>query len=120
MGSTRCIFSVAIEANALQISDSEELDAANARDTEDAPPQSHAYEELVEVVTRAVEKLSIDWWRSWERPVSYRVYSTQTSHYSSILNKKEHGYKEMPKVEESLASYLSPESSSSINYPLSQ
>ncbi len=27
-------------------------------------------------------------WRSWERPVSYRVYSTQTSHYSSILNKK--------------------------------
>ncbi len=31
--------------------DSEELDAANARDTEDSPPQSRAYEELVEVVT---------------------------------------------------------------------
>ncbi len=29
--------------------------------TEDSPPQSHAYEELVEVVTRAVERLNIDW-----------------------------------------------------------
>ncbi len=77
-------------------------------------------------MTRAVEKLSIDWpaerddvrsrgkldecflssraqpqrrglpfspdlhtevSRSWEKPVSYRVYSTQTSHYSSILKK---------------------------------
>ncbi len=27
-------------------------------------------------------------WRSWEKLVSYRVYSTQTSHYSSILNKE--------------------------------
>ncbi len=34
-------------------------------------------------------------WRSWDRPVSYRVYSTQTSHYSFILNKNEHGYGEM-------------------------
>ncbi len=57
-------------------------------------------------------------WRSWEKPFSYRAYSTQASHYSSILHKKyikkEHGYEEMPKVEETLASYLSPESSSSI------
>ncbi len=42
-------------------------------------------------------------WRSWEKPVSYRVYSTQASHYSSIYKKKkkkkkEHGYGEMPKV----------------------
>ncbi len=28
--------------------------------TEDSPPQSHAYEELVEVVTRAVERLNIN------------------------------------------------------------
>ncbi len=139
------VSSAPIEALTLQLSDSEKLDAANARDTEHSPPQSRAYEELVEVVTRVVEKLSIDWpaeredvhsrgkldkcflpsraqlqcrglplfpdlhtevrvgsevWRSWERPVSYRVYSTQTSHYSSRLNKKEHGYEEMPKVEE--------------------
>ncbi len=46
------------------------------------------------------------------------VYSTQTSHYSSILNKKEHSYGEMPKVEEMLASYLSPKSSSSIKSPV--
>ncbi len=50
--------------------------------------------------------------------VSYRVYSTQTSHYSPILNKKEHGYGEMLQVEETLASYLSPESSSSIKFPI--
>ncbi len=49
-----------IEAHTLQLSGSEELDAANARDTEDSPPQSRAYEELFEVVTRAVEKLNID------------------------------------------------------------
>ncbi len=57
-------------------------------------------------------------WRSWEKPVSYRVYSTQISHYSSILNKEVHGYGEMPKVEEMLASYLSPESSWSARSPL--
>ncbi len=56
--------------------------------------------------------------RSWEKPVSYRVYSTQISHYSSIINKNEHGYGERPKVEETLASYLSPESSSSIKSPV--
>ncbi len=48
------VSSAPIEAHRLQLSDSEELDAANARDTEDSPPQSRAYEELVEVVTRAV------------------------------------------------------------------
>ncbi len=58
----RAAFSSApIEAHTLQLSDSEELDAANARDTVDSPPQSRAYEELLEVVTRAVEKLCIDW-----------------------------------------------------------
>ncbi len=57
-------------------------------------------------------------WRSREKPVSYRVFSTQTSHYSSILNKEVHGYGEMPKVEETLTSYLSPESSSSARSPV--
>ncbi len=60
------VSSAQIKAQTLQLSDSEELDAvsANAKDTEDT-----------------------EVWRSWEKPVSYRVYSTQTSHYSSILNK---------------------------------
>ncbi len=55
------VSSAPIEAHTLQLSDSEEFDAANARDTEDSPPQSRAYEELVEVVTRADEKVCIDW-----------------------------------------------------------
>ncbi len=53
-----------------------------------------------------------------DRPISYRVYNTQTSHYSSILNKNEHGYGEMPKVEETLVSYLYPETSSSTKSPV--
>ncbi len=57
-------------------------------------------------------------WRSWEKPFSYRVLSTQTSHYSSILNKEVHGYGEIHKVEETLASHLSPESSSSTRSPV--
>ncbi len=96
-------------------------------------------------MTRAVEKLCNDWpteregvrsrgnltkaffllvhnLNAGEKPFSYRAYSTQASHYSSILHKKyikkEHGYGEMPKVEETLASYLSPESSSSIKSPI--
>ncbi len=51
------VSSAPIEAQTLQLSDSEELDvvSVNARDTDDSPPQSCAYEELVEVVTRAVD-----------------------------------------------------------------
>ncbi len=42
------VSSAPIEAQTLQISDSEELDvvSANAKYTENSPPQSHAYEEL--------------------------------------------------------------------------
>ncbi len=55
--------SAPIEAQTLQLSYSKKLDvvSANAMYTEDSPPQSHAYEEIVEVVTRVVERLSIDW-----------------------------------------------------------
>ncbi len=57
------VSSSTIEAQTLQLSDSEELDvvSATAMYTEDSPPQSHAYEELVEVGIRAVERLNIDW-----------------------------------------------------------
>ncbi len=50
------VSSAPIEAQTLQLSDSEELDivSLDVRDTEDSPPQSRAYEELVEVVIRAV------------------------------------------------------------------
>ncbi len=45
------------QSRQLQLSDSEELDivSLDVRDTEDSPPQSRAYEELVEVVIRAVD-----------------------------------------------------------------
>ncbi|CAM4607827.1 unnamed protein product [Leuciscus chuanchicus] len=146
-----------MEAPILQLSSSEELDVVSIdAESEDSPPQSHAFEELLDVITRTVERLSIEWpedrqgarsksklderflpsraqpqcrslpffpdlhtevWRSWGKPVSYRVYTAQTSHYSSIHNYKEHGYGEMPKVEETLASYLSPATASSLKAP---
>ncbi len=55
--SCTAVSSAPIEAQTLQLSDSEELDvvSVNARDTQDSPPQSRAYEELVEVETRAVD-----------------------------------------------------------------
>ncbi|XDV52443.1 hypothetical protein PO909_021171 [Leuciscus waleckii] len=146
-----------MEAPILQLSSSEELDVVSIEaESEDSPPQSHAFEELLDVVTRAVQKLSIEWpedrqdvrsksklderflpsrtqpqcrslpffpdlhtevSRSWGKPVSYRVYTPQTSHYSSIYKYKEYGYGEMPKVEETLASYLSPATASSLKAP---
>ncbi len=52
------VSSAPIEAQTLQLSDSEELDvvSVNAMYTEDSPPQSHVYDELVEVVSSAVER----------------------------------------------------------------
>ncbi len=51
------VSSAPVEAQTLQLSDSEELDivSLDVRNTEDSPPQSRAYEELVEVVIRAVD-----------------------------------------------------------------
>ncbi len=123
--------------------------SVDARDTEDSPPQSRAYEELVEVVTRAVD------WPAEREDVRKKkktnasclvhnlnagdccffpdlhtdvrdrgrnrfpsVYSTQISHYSSIIITNEHGYGEMPKVKETLACSLSPQSSSSSKSPV--
>ncbi|CAM4566361.1 unnamed protein product [Leuciscus chuanchicus] len=146
-----------MEAPMLQLSSSEELDVVSVEaESEDSPPQSHAFEELLDVVTRAVHRLSIEWpedrqdvrsksklderflpsrtqpqrrslpffpdlhtevSRSWGKPVSYRVYAPQTSHYSSIQKYKEYGNGEMPKVEETLASYLSPATASSLKTP---
>ncbi|KAL1269008.1 hypothetical protein QQF64_031297 [Cirrhinus molitorella] len=47
----------------LHLSSSEEVEvmSVDTEETVDSPPQSLAYEELVEVVTRAVAKLNIDW-----------------------------------------------------------
>jgi len=56
------VTSTPIEVQTLNLSSSEELDdVVEAEDTEDSPSQSQAFEELVEVVMRAVKRLSIDW-----------------------------------------------------------
>ncbi|KAI2667130.1 Transposon Ty3-G Gag-Pol polyprotein [Labeo rohita] len=119
-------------------------------------PQSVQYEELLEVVTRAVEKLKIDWpaesqaepqrsrlderflksrppsarrsfpffpdlhtevSRSWNSPFSARLFVPASYNYGSVVGLDERGYRAMPRVEQTLASYLSPGSASSLKAP---
>ncbi len=51
------------EGQVLHLSSSEEVDvmSVDTEETADSPPQSLAYEELVEVVTHTVAKLNIEW-----------------------------------------------------------
>lgn len=82
------------------------------REVEDFPPHTPAYEELMEVVTRAVARLNIDWpaekqdvcpkskldlrfLPSQSQPVSYRVYSSQISN-SSYLSPESASFPEGP------------------------
>ncbi|KAI2653704.1 Transposon Ty3-G Gag-Pol polyprotein [Labeo rohita] len=120
-------------------------------------PQSVQYEELLEVVTRAVEKLKIDWpaesqaepqrsrlderflqsrppsarrslpffpdlhtevSRSWNSPFSARLFIPASYNYGSVAGLDERGYRAMPRVEQTLASYLSPGSASSLKAPV--
>ncbi|ROI78118.1 Deleted in malignant brain tumors 1 protein [Anabarilius grahami] len=55
--------SALIEVPVLNVSSSEELDvkSIDAAESEDTPFHSPAYEELMEVVTRAVAKLNLEW-----------------------------------------------------------
>ncbi|KAG1961314.1 hypothetical protein F2P79_005480 [Pimephales promelas] len=122
------------EAPSLQLSSSEELDVesidVDTVETGDSPAQSPAQQELMDVLTRAVQKLSIDWpiekkesrvksklderflpshslpprrflpffpdlhtevARSWNKPVSARILTHQTSMYSNIAGSKNTG-----------------------------
>ncbi len=112
------------------------------------------YEELLKVVTRAVDRLKLDWpqeqenpkrsklddrflsrgWgegpqrrslpffgdlhdklvRSWSKPYASRFFVPSTSIYSTIMDAKARGNMMMPQVEETLAGYLSPGTSSSL------
>ncbi|KAL0147294.1 hypothetical protein M9458_057396 [Cirrhinus mrigala] len=131
---------------------SEEADIESVEET----PQSEQYEELLEVVTRAVEKLKIDWpaeshsepqksklderflrsrppsarrslpffpdlhtevSRSWGSPFSARLFIPASYNYSNVAGLDECGYRAMPRVEQTLASYLSPGSASSLKAP---
>lgn len=144
----------------LELSTSEEGDVlsidADDRDLS-TPSRGLGYEELVEVVTRAVARLNISWpqheqetqvtskmderylqrrsqphrrglpffpdlhkeiSRTWERPHSSRISSPNVIDYSNVMGARDMGYGKMPKVEEALASYLSPESASSLKTPV--
>ncbi|KAI2654011.1 Aspartate--tRNA(Asp/Asn) ligase [Labeo rohita] len=109
-------------------------------------PHSPQYEELLEVVTRAVAKLNIDWpaekqaepqrsklderflcnrppsshrslpffpdlhtevSRSWVKPFSARLFVPVSDYYGNVAGTTECGYRAIPWVEQTLASYLS-------------
>ncbi|CAM4622583.1 unnamed protein product [Leuciscus chuanchicus] len=121
-----------MEAPILQLSSSEELDIVSIdAESEDSPPQSHAFEELLDIITRAVERLSIEWPEDRqgarskskldERFLPSRAQPQCRSLPFSLIStprcRDQHGYGEMPKVEETLASYLSPAKASSLKAP---
>ncbi|KAI2655571.1 Transposon Ty3-I Gag-Pol polyprotein [Labeo rohita] len=136
---------------------SAEIDLESAT-SERSSRDDKAYEELLGVVTRAVDRLKLDWpqeqetlkrsklddrflsggrgegpqrrslpffgdlhdelARSWSKPYSSRVFVPSTSIYSTIVDSQARGYMMMPQVEETLAGYLSPGSSSSLKKPM--
>ncbi|CAM4592174.1 unnamed protein product [Leuciscus chuanchicus] len=121
-----------IEAPILQLSSSEELDVVSVEaESEDSPPQSHAFEELLDVITRAVDRLSIEWPEDRQdvrskSKLDERFLPSRAQPQRRSLpffpdlhteNYKDYGYGEMPKVEETLASYLSPATASSLKAP---
>ncbi len=154
------VFSAPREGSAFVLSSSEEGDDASTDRDEsvDLPPQSVLFEELLEVVTRAVAKLNIDWptekdkqerpksklderflhpkslpprrglpffpdlhtevSRSWDKPYSARLFSPNVSHYSNVVGLNERGYGKIPRVEDTLAGYLSPGGVSSLKAPV--
>ncbi|KAL0196189.1 hypothetical protein M9458_009761, partial [Cirrhinus mrigala] len=139
----------------LHLSSSEEVDVETVDEV--SAPQFPQYEELLEVVTRAVAKLNIDWpaepqvepqksklderflrsrppparrslpffpdlhtevSRSWNSPFSSRLFIPASYNYGYMAGLDERGYRAMPRVEQTLASYLSPESASSLKAPV--
>ncbi|KAL0167364.1 hypothetical protein M9458_039208, partial [Cirrhinus mrigala] len=139
----------------LPISSSEEVDVESVEDVQ--APQFPQYEELLEVVTRAVAKLNIDWppeslvephrsklderflrsrppsarrslpffpdlhtevSRSWNNPFSSRLFIPASYNYGHVGGLDERGYRAMPWVEQTLASYLSPAAASSLKAPV--
>ncbi len=141
-------------ASVLLVSSSEEVDTGNVEHF--APPLSPQYEELVEVITRAAAKLSLDWpaerpvepqrgklderflrfqtapphrslpffpdlhtevSRSWGKPLSARLFVPLSDYYGNVAGTSERGYRAMPRVEQTLASYLSPDAASSLKAP---
>ncbi len=139
--------------SAFLLSSSEEGECESAKAP---PPVSPQYEELLEVMTRAVAKLNISWLaeehaelqtskldecflrakrspptrsllffpdlhievsRSWASPFSARLFVPSSDYYDNVGGLKQHGYRAMPRVEQTLVSYLSPVAASSLKAP---
>ncbi len=131
--------------SALLLSSSEEVDEESIEDV--SPSHSPQYEELVEVVTRAVAKLNIDWpaechvepqrgkldecflWFKTSpphsavlhrpilvvsKPFSARLFVPSSENYGNVMGTTECGYRAMPRVKQTLAIYLSPDTALSL------
>ncbi|XP_032363307.1 uncharacterized protein LOC116675969 [Etheostoma spectabile] len=131
----------------------EDFRVSDRRHQKSAAPD---YDELLDVVTRAVAKLGLDWpqavrelnaggrlddrflrshsvpprrsmpffpdlhselCRSWDKPYSARLSTPQLLEFGNVAGIKDCGYGTMPRVEDSLASYLSPQLTSSFGKP---
>ncbi|CAM4537370.1 unnamed protein product [Leuciscus chuanchicus] len=55
--------------------------------------------------------------KAWKNPYSYRIHRFQHYNYSNVEGMREHGYVSMPPVEETFASYLSQEETSTLRAP---
>ncbi|XP_073708873.1 uncharacterized protein [Garra rufa] len=100
------------EESALLLSSSEEVDVECAGECIQPPPRlPQKYEELLEVLTNVVAKLNISW------PVEQEHEPQKSKLDERFLRLDERGYKTMPRVEQTLASYLSPSLASSLKAP---
>ncbi|KAI2663885.1 Transposon Ty3-G Gag-Pol polyprotein [Labeo rohita] len=107
----------------LPISSSEEVDVESVGDVQ--APSFPQYEELLEVVTRAhagaflfFPDLHTEVSRSWNNPFSSRLFIPASYNYGHVGGLDERGYRAMPRVEQTLASYLSPAAASSLKAPV--
>ncbi len=55
--------------------------------------------------------------RSWGKPFSARLFVPLSDYYGNVAGTSERGYRAMPRVEQTLASYLSPDAASSLKAP---
>ncbi len=55
--------------------------------------------------------------RSWVRPFSARLFVPSSDYYGNVAGTSERGYRAMPRVEQTLASYLSPDAAWSLKAP---
>ncbi len=55
--------------------------------------------------------------RSWGKPFSARLFVPLSDYYGNVAGTSERGYRAMPRVEQTRASYLSPDAASSLKAP---